>query len=282
MSTIKSSAENLTLNADGANNDIKFQSNGSEVASIDQAGSLVLAGAISSVGAGANASVFNRTSSDGTIVDLKKDGTTVGSIGVASGVEPFFVGATAGGFQISHLNSTNAVIIPVTATGASSDATHDIGYSGKRFKDLVLSGGLKVGGTGAANTLSDYETGTWTPALSGVTGSFNTSGTLNYTKVGRIVTLNGYIYNCTSISNTSAAWQFSGLPFAPIQDVQAAVALYNVDFTVSNSYVTIRANANNSSLVLIESRDANTSIQLSFAAVGGGHAEFTMTYATNA
>jgi hypothetical protein len=40
MSTIKSSAENLTLNADGANNDIKFQSNGSEVASIDQAGKL--------------------------------------------------------------------------------------------------------------------------------------------------------------------------------------------------------------------------------------------------
>jgi len=38
MSTIKSSAENLTLNADGANNDIKFQSNGSEVAQIDQAG----------------------------------------------------------------------------------------------------------------------------------------------------------------------------------------------------------------------------------------------------
>ena len=42
MSTIKSSAENLTLNADGANNDIKFQSNGSEVASIDQAGSVIV------------------------------------------------------------------------------------------------------------------------------------------------------------------------------------------------------------------------------------------------
>ena len=34
MSTIKSSAEHLTLNADGSGNDIKFQSNGSEVASI--------------------------------------------------------------------------------------------------------------------------------------------------------------------------------------------------------------------------------------------------------
>ena len=46
MSTIKSSAENLTLNADGANNDIKFQSNGSEVASIDQAGILTAGGGL--------------------------------------------------------------------------------------------------------------------------------------------------------------------------------------------------------------------------------------------
>ena len=50
MSTLKSSAENLTLNADGANNDIKFQSNGSEVASIDQAGTIT---ATSFVGNGA-------------------------------------------------------------------------------------------------------------------------------------------------------------------------------------------------------------------------------------
>ena len=40
MSTIKSSAENLTLNADGANKDIIFQSNRSNVATLDQAGLL--------------------------------------------------------------------------------------------------------------------------------------------------------------------------------------------------------------------------------------------------
>ena len=38
MSTIKSSAEDLTLNADGSGNDIIFQSNGSNVATLDQAG----------------------------------------------------------------------------------------------------------------------------------------------------------------------------------------------------------------------------------------------------
>ena len=40
MSTIKSSAENLTLNADGSGNDIIFQSNASNVATLDQAGLL--------------------------------------------------------------------------------------------------------------------------------------------------------------------------------------------------------------------------------------------------
>ncbi len=51
MSTIKSSAENLTLNADGANNDIIFQSNGSNVATLDQAGLLT---ATTFAGSGAN------------------------------------------------------------------------------------------------------------------------------------------------------------------------------------------------------------------------------------
>ena len=63
MSTIKSSAENLTLNADGANNDIKFQSNGSEVASIDQAGVVT-------------SSKLNLTQSAGTAGTVTIGGTT--------------------------------------------------------------------------------------------------------------------------------------------------------------------------------------------------------------
>ena len=61
MSTIKSSAENLTLNADGANNDIKFQSNGSEVASIDQAGLLT---ATTFAGSGASLTAVGITEVD--------------------------------------------------------------------------------------------------------------------------------------------------------------------------------------------------------------------------
>ena len=56
MSKIQSSAEHLTLNADGSGNDIKFQSNGSEVASIDQAG---LVTATSFAGAGSTPSIVD-------------------------------------------------------------------------------------------------------------------------------------------------------------------------------------------------------------------------------
>ena len=86
---------------------------------------------------------LRRRTDDGVIVNFYKEAsgsvTNVGSIGTVSG-QPYFTGATAGGFQISHLNSTNAVIVPVTAAGANSDATHDIGYTGKRFRNIVLSG----------------------------------------------------------------------------------------------------------------------------------------------
>ena len=39
----------------------------------------------------------------------------------------------------------------------NTDATGDLGLSNRRFKDAYLSGGVYLGGTGAANKLDDYE-----------------------------------------------------------------------------------------------------------------------------
>ena len=47
MSTIKSSAEHLTLNADGSSKDIKFQANGVEKASISSTGVVTATGSYS-------------------------------------------------------------------------------------------------------------------------------------------------------------------------------------------------------------------------------------------
>jgi len=66
----------------------------------------------------------------------------------------------------------------------------------------------------ANSTLNDYETGTWTPNQgSGLTvvGSFSSGGV--YTKIGRMVYLQGYVSGSTSIAVSSAGLISSNTPF---------------------------------------------------------------------
>jgi hypothetical protein len=77
--------------------------------------------------------LVNRKSSDGTLVEYMKDGTTVGSIG-AKGGTAYLIGSSKG------LRVSGSGLIPITTAGANSDATYDIGDQAVRFKDLYLSG----------------------------------------------------------------------------------------------------------------------------------------------
>jgi hypothetical protein len=121
--------------------------------------------------------------------------------------------AQAGGMKFTYLNSTNALMIPVTTAGANADATHDLGYSSSRFRDLYLSGGVYLGGTGAANLLDDYEEGTWTPTQ----GNFGTwtSPTFiaKYVKIGQLVTL--FVEQAGGTIESTGLQYMAGLPFAP-------------------------------------------------------------------
>jgi len=78
------------------------------------------------------------------------------------------------------------------------------------------SGGLAIGGTGAANTLDDYEEGntsdlTLSPGTSGSISLQDGFRQLSYTKVGRLVTITG-ILKITSVSSPTGAPTFT-LPF---------------------------------------------------------------------
>ena len=78
MSTLKSSAENLTLNADGSGNDIILQSNGSNIATIDQAG---LVTATTFAGSGASLTALNATNLGSGTVPTARLGTGTASSG---------------------------------------------------------------------------------------------------------------------------------------------------------------------------------------------------------
>lgn len=67
-----------------------------------------------------------------------------------------------------------------------------------------------------ANTLDDYEEGTWTPVATsggGSIGGYTSSGT--YTKVGRTVYVTGNVY-ITGAGSATNALSFSGLPFTTV------------------------------------------------------------------
>ncbi|MDP6584406.1 MAG: hypothetical protein QF535_07100, partial [Anaerolineales bacterium] len=66
-----------------------------------------------------------------------------------------------------------------------------------------------------ANTLDDYEEGTWTPMITDLTNdaTMNASFGGSYTKIGRIVIVSGII-GTTSLGSVSGAISISGLPFA--------------------------------------------------------------------
>ena len=170
-------------------------------------------GFIGAARSGAEPLLLNRTSSDGAILNLRKDGTTVGSIGTSTG--GLYIADAGVGFRFDSGGTDD--IIPCSASGAAADASINLGSSGARFKDLYLSGGAYVGGTGAANKLDDYEEGSWYPRLKGESGGETADlGTGTYTKVGNIVHLTVYVNTTVDTTGLSGTLNISNLPFAAV------------------------------------------------------------------
>ena len=191
------SDHNQLTGTSGSN--IIFQTDGSEVARFDSNGRL-------GIGTTSPASPLqvNRASTDGDIVTLSKDGTTIGSIGVDNTDNIFLSGnSTHSGLMVGTES-----IVPYS-NGATTDATEDLGVSSIRWRNLYLSGGVYLGGTGSANLLDDYEEGTWTPSFNG----YSTGFTGKYTKIGNIIHCR--IERTTSIPSSSITGSvtITGLPF---------------------------------------------------------------------
>ena len=162
----------------------------------------------SSIRSGGNVADFNRLSSDGEIIRLSKDGATVGSIGAASGY--LAAGSTNLGL---YYNGATTEIYPVnTATTGNLDGTTNLGRTTARFKDLYLSGGAYLGGTAAANKLDDYEEGTFTPQITGVSSLSYSTQNGSYVKIGSYVWFSIDL-QLASGTATSSALTFTGLPF---------------------------------------------------------------------
>ena len=193
--------------------------------------------------------LFNRLSSDGEIINFRKDNTTVGSIASRAGVVTTIVLNPASGNGAGLSGGTKAVVPADEAGIVDNDIS--LGVSTHRFKDLHLSGGAYLGGTASANKLDDYEEGTWNVSFQGATVTpANTYG--HYTKIGRVVYFS-YYSGASTIASASGGGQIGGLPFTVLNDSTAYVpgsVAHNTFFGGSTTAgVEMYANAGNTNII---------------------------------
>ena len=184
--------------------------------------------------------IFN-VNTDGEIIQLRKSGTTAGSIGVDNDTDLvitatddiFFnvAGASNNILQLFGGSSANSQVKFDSPIFPLTDNTRDIGNSAERWKDLYLSGGVYLGGTGSANYLDDYEEGSGNLTITGTSGgTATTSGSADYqyTKIGNLVSFQ-FEFNCSSVSGVSGTLQIA-LPFTPSEYSVGALRGYLVTF----------------------------------------------------
>jgi len=270
MATVKSSAENLTLNADGSGNDILFQSNGSQVGSLTAEGVFT---ATSFAGSGAALTGLSSFDPDGAVtinesgadVDFRVEGSgeanalfvqgSDGNVGIGTGSPAkllhlseaadgtklrftrggisewdFSIGNTStltsvagGSLELIPLNAntdfaigkagTTTTLMHVKGAGTGTDIEGDVTLKTGDIVFGTAGKGICLGVTSNtdANTLDDYEEGTWTAGFSGASVSGgNTTG--YYIRVGRICHYQ-YYSGAMTFSSISGTGTVTGLPF---------------------------------------------------------------------
>lgn len=198
-------------------------------------------------------SVFNADTASATITIRLNDNGTLRSIGVITlSIGDHLVYTSAAGWFVLNssgsIKSTNTAVnlndlgdVTITSPVANNVLTFNgsdwVNSATLTVTTVTVTGQIIISGAGAgqivfpasqnastnANTLDDYEEGTWTPAL-----SFVTAGDLSvayasrngyYTKVGRLVTASFFLQTSTFTHTTASGnCQISGLPFANSSD----------------------------------------------------------------
>ena len=174
---------------------------------------------------GTTVAKFNRRTSDGAVVDFRKDNTVVGSIGVNSS-NAYFASSEFG------IKPTSVGLVSTNISGVAQNGAEDLGGSSFRWRDLYLSGGAYLGGTAAANKLDDYEEGTFTPTLFGSTTAGTptyANQTGNYTKIGNRVICTLRV-GVSAISGATGSVRIGGLPFTSQGETSATVMVEQADW----------------------------------------------------
>lgn len=171
---------------------------------------------------------------------------------------------TAAAPSITFSGDTNTGIYSPSADTVALAAGGTLVGSVGLGTTLALQGATSQSGTGItfpvtqsassnANTLDDYEEGTWTPSVTSLGGTITTVGTVSgtYTKIGRTVVAT-YEVAITTAGTATSAIQVAGLPFTC--GIRAVGCGREVNLT---GYITSGILATSSSTISVRYYDAS-------------------------
>jgi hypothetical protein len=251
----------LTVNSATGQKPLIAQVNGTEVFEVDASGNVGI----------------------GTASPSKK--LVVSNVGAAGlEIDPFTRSATTGTSLLSYNRSTSAYV------RADYDAEQHLFFTGGTERMRVLStgnilslsgGSTTATGTGIAfpatqsastdaNTLDDYEEGTWTPVLSqsfvGISSPTVVQG--RYIKIGKLLFLTAYFYKSSGATSSSGQWRFEGIPFTLTVGADAAAPAVYMTMNATATTQVARFQANGTNYLDLYGQFATTSWTTSYIEMG--------------
>jgi len=190
---------------------------------------------------------------------LKLTNSTTGAT-INDGFDLVATGSDAGlinrenGAMFFSTDGTERMRIPA-AGGVQAVTTISVGNATPSASGAGITFPATQSASSDANTLDDYEEGTWTPSLGGNTTYNNQEG--KYTKIGNTVFIEGHLN--INVLGTGSVSTISGLPFTAGATFEGAATItYFAGLAVNVIQPVIAINANNTNMSVLSRTTAGT------------------------
>lgn len=251
-----------------------------------------------SVSQASDIEVFVNNTRQEPAVAYNASGTTLTMTGAVNSSDSFYVIFQGKAIQTAGLPvdaaitaSTMSLSETLSVTGATTltggiSGNVTVGGTLVNTGLITASGGVAIGGTGSANTLDDYEEGTFSCELRGASAQASTpviSSTAKYTKIGRTVHIAIYFANVNT-SGASGTCQITGFPFTSINQLfPFTVMTFGFDYDDSTAVMGINMYLENGTTAQLIATKDNGAWQTTGIAPGTGkYMALQGTYLTDA